>query len=343
MLNMAVIGLGHWGPNHVRNFDALDGCSVRYAVDTSVGALGKIKSRYPEVTCTQDVDAVLNDTRVHAVTVATPTGTHYAVVKAALEKGKHVLCEKPLAASSREAWELVSLSEKKQVCLMTGHVFLYNEGINYLVRAVAEQQAGPVYYVNAVRTNLGPFRHDVNAAWDLASHDIYIINRLLDARPLSVSATGASYLQEGIEDINFITLTYPGGVIGHVHVSWLDPRKVRQITVVGEDQMMVWDEFGTPGPVMIYDRSVEKKQDYENYGEFQMLAREGNAVIPFIRAREPLGSLDAAFIDACVNGMPDDFQGRGAQGAEVVDVLEAATQSLTRRGEEVYVSYGDQS
>lgn len=339
VLRIGAIGLGRWGPNHVRNFSALRDCRVTAVADPLDTCLQRVRESYREVACLADYRALLARDDVDAVVVATPTHTHAEVVRAALEAGKHVLCEKPLTQLSETSWELVRLAESRDRVLMVGHVFLFNAAIEYMAQALAEQAAGPMYYLNATRTNLGPFRYDVNAAWDLASHDIYIFNHLLRARPVWVSAVGESFLNRPIEDIVFLTLQYPGGVLGHIHVSWLDPKKVRTITAVGERKMITWDEFGVPGPVMIYDRSVAREPRYDSYGDFQLLAREGDVVMPRIRVQEPLAAQARVFVQRCLKG-DEDGRGVARQGAEVVDVLEAATRSLKEQGKRMEIVYG---
>lgn len=338
-LRLAVIGLGRWGPNHIRNFSVLPDASVTVAVDPAEASRKRIAQSYPDLPLCADYHEALARDDVDAVVVATPTVTHHEIASAALRAGKHVLCEKPLAASSAEAWSLVGEAERAGRVLMTGHVFLYNAGIEFLVRSAREQLAGNLYYLTAVRTNLGPFRYDVNAGWDLASHDVYIFNHLLQARPTHVSAVGGSYLNRSIEDIVFITLHYPDGVLGHIHVSWLDPKKVRTLTLVGEKKMITWDEFGQPGPIMIYDRSVAREPRYETFGEFQLLAREGDVLVPRVNAQEPLATQARAFVRRCLQGDPDD-RGQARQGAEAVDVLEAASHSLREESRRVAVQYG---
>lgn len=341
-LNLAVIGLGRWGPNHVRNFDAVPGCRVVAAVDPVEATRQRIHAMFPHIECRADYREILAREDVQAVVVATPTATHFEIVRAALQAGKHVLCEKPLTNRSAEAWDLARLAEEKSRVLMVGHVFLFNAGVAYLAQALQKQVAGRPYYVNAVRTNLGPFRYDVNAAWDLASHDIYIFNHLLGQRPSGVSAVGGSYLNPPIEDIVFLTLHYADGLIGHIHVSWLDPKKVRTLTVVGEKKMITWDEFGVPGPIMIYDRSVVRDTNYNTFGEFQLLAREGDVMLPRVPMTEPLAAQARFFVDRCLGKVPEtDQRGSARQGAEVVDVLEAAAQSLAARGARIDITYSE--
>ncbi len=342
MLRIAVIGLGNWGPNHIRNFYAMSNVKVMAGVDTDAKRRQRVQQMYHDVALLDDPETVFKRADIDAVVIATPTSTHHALVKAALEAGKHVLCEKPLAANSREAWELVSLAAKAGRVLMVGHVFLFNPGIEYTKGALERNVAGRVYYMNAVRTNLGPFRYDVNAAWDLASHDIYILNHFVNERPVNVSATGGCYLlrEKHIEDIVFLTLEYSSGILGHIHVSWLDPRKVRQITVVGEQKMILWDDLGAPGPVTIYDRKVDREPVYATFGEFQLLAREGDVVYPRVPAQEPLAAQARAFTAWVLEGKDPAGRGSAAQGAEVVDVLEAAERSLRNHGRKERIEYG---
>lgn len=340
-LNLAVIGLGRWGPNHVRNFEAMAGCRVVAGADPSEASRKRIAQGFPRVEVAADYQAVLARPDVHAVVVATPTASHVEIVQAALQAGKHVLCEKPLTHRSSGAWALTRLARQQGRVLMVGHVFLFNAGVAYLTQSLRDQVAGKPYYVSAVRTNLGPFRYDVNAAWDLASHDVYIFNHLLNRRPVGVTAVGASYLNPPVEDIVFITLHYPDGILGHIHVSWLDPKKVRTLTVVGEKKMITWDEFGVPGPIMIHDRSVVRDTNYSTFGEFQLLAREGDVVVPRVALAEPLAAQARHFVALCEGTVPpDDRRGQAEQGAEVVDILEAVSQSLAARGARIDVSYG---
>jgi predicted dehydrogenase len=339
VLNLAVIGLGRWGPNHVRNFNDLPDCRVVAGADPVAANLKRVQSRYA-IDGYSDFREAIRRKDVNAVVVCTPTATHYEVVKAALEAGKHVLCEKPLTANSAEAWTLAALAESRKACLMVGHIFLFNPGIEYLSQSIRDKIAGRLYYLNAIRTNLGPFRRDVNAAWDLASHDIYIFNHLLRERPVAVAATGARYLRSSVEDIVFLTLQYPDGVLGHIHVSWLDPKKVRQITLVGEKKMITWDEFGAPGPIVIHDRAVVRDPVYDTFGEFQLLTKEGDLLVPRIPSQEPMSGQARFFVDACRGKSHVPSKGSPREGAEVVDILEACSASLAQSGRMVEIRYG---
>lgn len=338
-IRLAVIGLGRWGPNHVRNFNSLPSSEVVLGADIEESSRKRVSSTYG-IETVADYHACLKRPDVDAVVVCTPTATHAGIIEEALNAGKHVLAEKPITNKASDAWRLARLAEKNKRVLMTGHIFLFNPGVEYLADAVRKQSAGPLYYIKAVRANLGPFRKDVNAAWDLASHDLYIFNHVLGQRPEWVAATGGSYLRPPVEDIVFLTLQYPNGVLGHIHVSWLDPKKIREITIVGEKKMITWDEFGSPGPVMIYDRSVVRDPVYDTFGEFQLLTKEGDILVPRIPSQEPLNRQARYFIEACQSPERPIDRGHSAQAAEVVDILEAASQSLANDGKKIKINYG---
>jgi predicted dehydrogenase len=264
------------------------------------------------------------------VVIATPTVTHFDLTKRALAAGKHVLCEKPLATASDEAGELRELARDTSRVLMVGHVFLFNAGIVKLRDLVASGDLGRLYYLHATRTNLGPVRQDVDCVWDLATHDISIFNSLLGSVPVEVSARGTQFLQDGRADVAFITLTYPGKVLANIRVSWLDPKKVRQITVVGEQKMVTWDDMASGVPITIYDKGASREPFYTTFGEFQLVTREGNMVIPKVPAGEPLGAQTDYFI-SCVRAGRIELSGP-SDGLQVVRVLEAITKSMAAQG-----------
>jgi predicted dehydrogenase len=334
---IGVVGCGAWGPNHVRNFSALPNAEVVGAADLREERLARVKALAPGVALFTDAAEMMTATSPDAVVVSTPTMTHYDVVRQALQAGKHVLCEKPLCLTGDEADALVTLADERGVRLMVGHVFMFNPGILKLKELIGAGELGSrIYYLFARRTNLGPIRSDVNAVLDLASHDVSIYNFLLDAVPTEVSAVGQSFLQPGIQDIAIITLTYPGGVIGSIHVSWLDPKKVREITVVGDRRMATWDDLATLGPVMIFDKGVTKKpREYADFGEFQLLTRDGDVTVPRVPLDEPLRMQARAFIDAIE--APDKIRSDGRVGADVVRVLAAINESIAKGGAPVKV------
>ncbi|MGE3342411.1 MAG: Gfo/Idh/MocA family protein [Vicinamibacterales bacterium] len=334
-LRVGVVGCGHWGPNHLRVFSQLPGSVVTAAADVDLRRRTAVSGQYPGLVVLDDYRALVGRDDVDAVVVCVPTRRHGEVVQAALEAGKHVLCEKPLTPTVAEAQELVDLAGRRGLVLMTGHVFLFNPGILKLRALLDEQVHGRLHYLRALRTNLGPIRKDVNSVYDLASHDISIFNYLLNATPVSVSAVGASFLQPGIEDVAFMTLTYPDGIIGAIQVSWLDPKKLREIVVVGDRKMIVWDELAPAGPVSIYDKSVVREQYYDDFGQFHLLAREGDLTIPRVPPQEPLKVQNQFFLDAVARGALERCD--GVFSTDVVRVLEATAVSLQRGGAPVEV------
>lgn len=333
-MRIGVIGFGQWGPNHVRNFTQQEGCEVVRVCDGSDARLQAAAKFLRGVSTTKNAAEVTNAPDIDVVVVATPTVTHYGLVKAALEAGKDVLCEKPLAQTAAQCRELADLAAAKGRILMVGHVFLYNSGVLHLKTDLDRGELGRVYYMDAVRTNLGPVRKDVGAIYDLASHDISIFNYLLGAMPTEVSATGQSVLLTGIEDVGFLTLYYPHNVVCHAHTSWLNPRKVRQLTVVGDQKMALWDDMNNLEPIRYYDKGVTADH-YTSFGEFQMILRDGQITIPKLKLFEPLQKQDADFI-SCVRSRRQPVADARC-GLAVVLVMEAAMESLKNRGRAVSV------
>jgi predicted dehydrogenase len=332
-IRLGVIGCGHWGPNHIRNFSLLPDAQVVAVADISRERLTAIQQQYSHVTPYEDYHELLARDDIQAVVVSAPTQTHYRITKDALLAGKHVLCEKPISYRSREGDELIRLADEKRLLLMIGHVFLFNNGILKLKELLAAREAGRLYYVTAKRTNLGPIRQDVNSVYDLASHDISIINFLLDAMPLRVSALGQAFLQNGIEDVAFISLQYPDDILANIHVSWLDPKKIREITIVGDKKMVTWDDLSFTGPVRIYDNQIISHPYYHDFGEFQLLTREGNVTIPRVHMEEPLKVQSQYFLSCLRTGRMEI--GTAQHGVDVVRVIEAVVESLAEHGRPV--------
>lgn len=333
---LGVIGCGHWGPNHIRNFSLLPDAQVVAVADISRERLAAIQQQYPLVTPYEDYHELLARDDIHAVVVSTPTRTHYRIAKDALLAGRHVLCEKPISYCSQEGRELIRLAEERQLLLMVGHVFLFNNGILKLKELLTGGEIGRLYYVTAKRTNLGPIRQDVNSVYDLASHDISIINFLLDAMPIRVSALGQAFLQNTVEDVAFISLQYPGGVLANIHVSWLDPKKIREITIVGDKKMATWDDLSLTGPVRIYDNQIVAHPYYHDFGEFQLLTREGNVTIPRVHMEEPLKVQSQYFLGCLRRGRVEI--GTAQHGVDVVRVIEAIVESLAGHGRPVDIA-----
>lgn len=334
-VHVGVIGCGHWGPNHIRVFSTLSGSRVVAVADHDANRLGSVGQLYPQVRLVNDYHELLEHVPLDAVVVATPTRTHYKIAKEALEHGKHVLVEKPLCLTVIEGEELVKLARQYGGVLMVGQVFLFHNGILKLKEFLEFGDLGKIYYIGSTRTNLGPIRQDVNAVYDLASHDISILNFLLGSCPYEVSAVGEAFLQNGVEDIAFISLRYPNDVLARIHASWLDPRKVREITIVGDKKMVTWDDLATLGTVQVYDKGVVREAYYEDYGHFQLLAREGDIMIPRIKFEEPLKNQARYFLGAIRKGKADVSDGES--GLNVIRTIEAIQQSLKGRGVPVKV------
>lgn len=335
MIKIAVIGCGHWGPNHIRVFSQLGESRVVACADLDPRRLETLLRQQPHIQAFKDYRQMLEEADIDAVVVSAPARAHYEIVRDSLAAGKHVLCEKPLCTQTTQADELVALAESKSLVLMVGHVFVFNNGIVKLKELLQDANLGRLYYLRAQRTNLGPIRDDVNSVFDLASHDISIFNFLLGAIPDEVSASGGVFLQRGVEDVAFISLRYPNNVLANIQVSWLDPKKLREIVVVGDKKMIVWDELASPGPILIYDKGVAREPYYDDYGQFHLLAREGDITIPKIHLEEPLKIQNRYFLE-CIHEraikMSDGRFGRG-----VVQVLEAITQSMKQGGTPVAV------
>ncbi len=337
MLKVGVIGCGHWGPNHIRVFNQLPLSEAVMCADPDAARLEAVKRSFPDIQPVQDYHDILSCREIDAVCIASPTNTHYIIAKESLKSGKHVLCEKPLSLHPSECEELASLAKDQKKQLMTGHVFIFNPGIVKLKELIDSGELGHIQYAHSKRTNLGPFRYDVNAVWDLAPHDVSIFNYLFDGCPKNVSARGQKYLGNKLEDVAFATLEYPDRVVVNIHVSWLDPKKVRQITVVGDKKMAVWDDLDNIGPVKIYDKHVERTSKYyESYGEFQLLSREGNITIPNIGFSEPLKE-QAQYFVTCIQEGRDPEKADAFKAAAVVKVLCAIQCSMDQNGAPVNI------
>lgn len=335
MIGISVVGCGHWGPNHVRVFNSFADASVKQIVDPDEKRLARVRAQFPEIPCARDCRVTLRDPEIDAMVIATPTSTHYPLVKEALRAGKHVLCEKPLSETAAEADELEDLARKSGRILMVGHTFLFNGGIAKLKSLCGSGEIGRTQYLAASHTNLGPIRSDVNAAYDLASHDISIFNWLLESEPEVVSATGQSFLQRGIEDVVFLSLRYPSEVLASIRASWLDPKKVRQITVVGSKRMVTWDDLEPTSPITIYDKGALAEPEHNDYGEFLRVSMwDGDIVSPKVEQEEPLRVQDRHFLETIAGATP---RSTGRFAAGVVRTLEAVAKSLKLGGAPVAI------
>jgi predicted dehydrogenase len=335
-VGVAVIGAGHWGPNFIRNFEDPPRSRLVCVVDRDAARLDQVRSRFPHVDVSQDAESVWSDSQVDAVVVATPTSTHYPLVKAALLAGKHVLVEKPITTCAAHAEELGELAGRSRRVLMVGHVFLYNAAVQRVRRYVEAGDLGRIYYVSMVRTNLGPIRMDVNAAWDLASHDISIANYWLGMKPVAASAVGGTWINSGIEDAVFATIRYPYDILVNLHVSWLNPRKAREITVAGEKRMLTFDDMNLSEPVRLYDRCVANDRVspgyIDSFGSFRASIREGDITIPRVQTGEPLRNECNHFLECIATGAEPATGVR--EGLSVVRTLEAIDRSIRNAGRE---------
>ena len=336
MIRVAVLGAGHWGPNLIRSFHTHEASEVAWVVDVDAQRAAQVRSRHPDLRVSSRVEDALGDPAVDAVAICTPTSTHYALAHAALTAGKHVLVEKPITTRSDQAEELCRLAEARERVLLVGHIFLYNAAVRFVKRTLDAGELGRVYYIAMERTNLGPIRIDVNAAWDLAAHDIAIVDHWLGGAAASVSATGGNWINPGVEDAVFATLRYADGVLVNLHASWLNPRKSRLITVVGDRRMLTVDDMNLSEPIRIYDKQVTEAQSNPSYvdtfASFRASIRDGDITIPRVSAGEPLKAECDHFLE-CIAGGKEPLTG-GASGVRVVRTLEAVTRSIQNRGRE---------
>ena len=319
-VKVGVAGLGYWGPNLARNFDTL--AELAWICDTDSSAVERTRGRFPQAQATTDFDELLADDALDAVVVATPVPTHAGLARRALEAGKHVLVEKPPAMTSREIDELVMLAEERDLVLMPGHLLLYHPGVQKLKELVDSGELGDVLCVYGNRQNLGVIRPDENALWSLGVHDLSVILYLLEEEPSEAIALGRDFLQPGVEDVVFCYLRFPSGKIAHMHLSWLDPHKMRKLTVVGTEKMVVFDDMELERKVTVYEKSPWLRA--ETYGEWQ--TRTGDIHIPKVATDEPLRLECERFLQLV--GGDGDRQKVARDGALVVSMLERLTESL---------------
>jgi predicted dehydrogenase len=335
-IGVGVIGLGHWGPNHVRVFSQTSGARVVVAADPSADRRRHVGNLYRDVELVERAEQVFARPDVDAVVIATPARTHFELAKMALAAGKHILLEKPMCTSLADARALAESSRRTNRALVHGHVFVYNAGIRYLHDGLMKGAFGAPQYLDATRTNLGPIRQDVNVVEDLATHEITIFDYLFGRAPNWVSATGSRLLGTEREDVAFVTLEYGEATLAHVHVSWLNPQKVRSITLVGTQRMVVWDDMNAGEPVRVYDKGLMQEPYYDSFGEFQLSLRDGDIVVPKIALHEPLRTQADAFVRRVRTGEPTPSEADA--GVRLVACLEAIRTSLRADGRRVAVA-----
>lgn len=334
-VTVGVVGMNYWGPNLARNFDRLEGCRLAWVCDRDEAVLDRHRAAYPGSAFTTELDDLLRDDDLDAVVVATPVPTHAPLARRVLEAGKDVFVEKPLALTGDDANALVALADTGGRVLMVDHLLVYHPAVAKLKELIDEGRLGRVFYLYGNRQNLGIVRADENALWSLGPHDISVMLHLVGERPSEVSATGESYLQPGVEDVVFGRIRFPSGVIGHLHLSWLDPHKMRKMTVIGSERMVVFDDMETERKVTVYDKGPIPRT--ETYGEY-IQVRSGDIHIPKIPAAEPLRIVCERFVRAVRDREPTPSD--GPAGATVVEVLEAMSRSLADSGRPVALEAG---
>ncbi len=331
MIRLGVVGCGQWGMNHLRVFSSLPGVTLAVGCDHDPERLKRVQRLYPHVAVTTNLTELWKDASLQAVVVATPSATHYAIAKSALESGKDVLCEKPLTTSLAHAEELVRLAQRHQRILMVGHVFVFNPAVQKLYEYVKQGTLGTLYYLSARRTNLGPIRSDVDVIWDLASHDLSMFDYLLDGTaPRSLSASGGAFLASARADVAFISLEYPNHVVANVQVSWLDPQKRRELTVVGSEKMAIFNDVSLDAPLWVYDKGASLVQDYETYEQFRIQSWDRDATVPHFSRVEPLLNEAMHFVECVEHRQTPRTDGQN--GLRIVRILEAIARSMGQGG-----------
>jgi predicted dehydrogenase len=334
LIKFGVVGYGYWGPNVVRNLERLDETKVVAVCDKSAAARRKVAKAYPDVLVTDDSAVLMSSPEIDAIAVVTPVWTHYALAKAALENGKHVFVEKPFTSNAAQAQELIELAARKNLKIMVDHTFLFTGAVQKIKQLLQDGALGELYYYDSTRVNLGLFQHDVNVVWDLAPHDLSIIDHLIQKTPEAISATGQTHLN-GHEDVAFITLYFPDKVIAHINVNWLSPVKVRTTLIGGEKKMLVWNDLEVDEKIKIYDKGVNITS---REGLYNLLVhyRSGDMWAPQIEQIEALNKELAYFVDCIMNDKTPFNDGHA--GLRVVKMLEAASTSLKLRGQLVYLA-----
>ena len=334
-LGVAIIGCGYWGMNYVRIFNELTDARVLAVCDQSAERLNEVARRFPGLYLTTQIDDAVSQPDVEAVVVCTEASTHFNVTRRLLMAGKHVLVEKPLTTIAADSEKLIDLAESNSAILMVGHTFIFNAGVRK-VKEYVQEDSGRVYYLYARRTNLGPIRRDVNALWDLAPHDIAIFNYLLDGTPQWVSAVGGKVLGNCRDDVGFISLGYPDNVLAHVHVSWADPDKARDVVVVKSDKRIVFNDLNGIEQVRVFEKGVSPvEHEPLNYGEFRFEIRDGDIISPRIEPVEPLKHQCRHFLECVRTGKRPISS--GVEGRDVVRVLEAVNRSIECKGLQVEI------
>ena len=337
MITVAVVGCGYWGPNLIRNFTFLPECTMKVACDSQRSRLEYIKELYPSLVATTQLEDVIDDDEVDAVAIATPVRMHYHIARECLLRDKHVLIEKPMTASLEESQELVRLAQERKKILMVDHTFEYTAAVNKIKEIINVGELGNIYYIHCMRVNLGLFQNDINVIWDLAPHDVSIVLYLLDMIPDTASGQGKAHLKGNIEDVSTITINFPNNIGVYIHSSWLNPNKIRNITIVGSKKMLVYDDVEPLEKIKIYDKGVEVPKHYDSFGDFHFSYRYGDIYSPRLDDTEPLKKMCRHFLE-CIQSDKQPISD-GASGLRVVAVLEAANKSLRDGGTPLPITF----
>jgi predicted dehydrogenase len=332
-VNIGIVGLGYWGPNLVRNFSEVDGCYVAMACDSDETRLKPIKRRYPYIQVTTSYKDLVDARDIDAIAIATPVVSHYELAKRALENGKHVLVEKPLCANVKEAEGLIEIAQSHGKIVMVDHTFLYTGSVRKAKELISKGGIGELYYFDSVRINLGLFRSDVNVIWDLAPHDLSIMNYLINKKPAAISAVGTQHFGNGVEDVAYLSVQFEdNGFIAHFHCNWLSPVKIRQTLISGNKKMLVWDDLSSDEKIKVYDRGVDFKNT-DGIHKLLVSYRSGDVYVPKISNSEAL-KLEAEYFIDCLENNREPFN-NGEAGLKVVKLLEAADLSLKSDGQRI--------
>ncbi|HOB99820.1 MAG TPA: Gfo/Idh/MocA family oxidoreductase [Verrucomicrobiota bacterium] len=333
-IRVGVVGCGYWGPNLIRNLRSLSDCRLEVICDVKQERLKHLGSLYPEARTMTDYNEMVTRKDVDAIVIATPVGLHHRMAKASLAAGKHTFIEKPMAASSAECEDLIELADSKGLVLMAGHTFLYSPAVRKIKEIVDAGDIGDIRYISARRLNLGLYQRDINVTWDLAPHDISIILHIMEESPLSVNCRGSAHVTPGIEDVTSLFLTFRKERSAIIHSSWLDPRKVREMTIVGSQRMIVYDDVAQLEKIRIFDARVERPPHYDTFAEFHYAYHYGDVYAPYLKQEEPLKVECQHFLDCIRTGTRPLTDGR--QALAMVRILEAASASLKQEGGPVH-------
>jgi len=340
-ISIGVIGYGYWGPNLVRNFSELSDANVKTVCDFSTELLAKAKARYPAIQITTDCNDIFNDPEIDAVAIATPVSSHFKLALAALKAGKHVMVEKPMTMNSEQSIELITEAKRQNRVLMVDHTFVYTGAVRKIAELVSSKALGDIYYYDSVRVNLGLFQHDVNVLWDLAVHDLSIMDYVLPSRPYAVSATGISHVSNGPENIAYLTMFFENNLIAHLHVNWLAPVKIRRTLLGGSEKMVVFDDLDPSEKIKVYDKGITINNDSDSVYQKMIGYRTGDMWSPKLDITEALRTEGLHFLHCIRTGERPISDGEA--GLRIVKILEAANQSMKKQGQLVELNLAEVS